>query len=62
MAQTNSLKRRFCRRSRRGFLITCSFFYLSIQRLDSSNTGNPGSLCVGKYREHMKRRLGLKIC
>ena len=25
-------------------------------------TGNPGSLCVGKYREHMRRSLGLKIC
>ena len=25
-------------------------------------TGNPGSLCVGKYREHMRRSLGLEIC
>ena len=25
-------------------------------------TGNPGSLCVGEYREHMRRSLGLKIC
>ena len=28
----------------------------------SSSTGNPSSLCVGKYREHMRRSLGLKIC
>ena len=27
-----------------------------------NTTGNPGSLCVGKYREHMRRSLGLKIC
>ena len=37
-------------------------FFLSV------DIGNPGSLCVtrditqGKYREHMKRSLGLKIC
>ena len=27
-----------------------------------ATTGNPGLLCVGKYREHMRRSLGLKIC
>ena len=25
-------------------------------------TGHPGSLCVGKCREHIRRSLGLKIC
>ena len=32
------------------------------QGSSSDITGNPGSLCVGKYREHMRRSLGLKIC
>ena len=38
------------------------FCVILIKRDSSIATGDPGSLCVGKYREHIRRSLGLKIC